>query len=384
MCHIASFPFAPIIRSNTVTLLALYEKLERLVQRLPEKLQSPIMREITPIKSLFLKQRAPRLLLLGDRASSRSALANALFRASVAAVEEDHVQSGGWQVFSNGRGRLQMLDARRPALLAGLRRALTTEPPDACLFLHVEPRSSEDVAADLDQARQILEALGPEVKLPIFGVCTADISGAGPETARQHLHDALKERAGDSFTSKIGGYFLMLSATNETAQLATAIARDLEPEARLEMGRLSGVKELQRESAMVMIRSISGICAAVGAQPIPLADLPILTSLQAAMVAGVMHISGREMNMKLAGQWVTALGANIGIALALREGARAVLKFVPVWGDLLSGGIAAAGTFAIGRAAVAYFIDGVELPDARRLFKKAKKEPPQLQSPQQP
>src|SRR5205823_6168745 len=113
---------------------------------------------------------------------------------------------------------------------------------------------------------------------------------------------------------------------------------------------LSGVKEVQRETAQVVIKSMSAITGAIGAQPIPLADLPILTGLQAAMVAGIMHISGREMNMKLAGEWIAALGANIGIALALREGARAALKFIPVWGDVISGGIAAAGTYAIGRS----------------------------------
>jgi hypothetical protein len=32
--------------------------------------------------------------------------------------------------------------------------------------------------------------------------------------------------------------------------------------------------------------------------------------------------------------------------------------------------VAAAGTYAIGRAAVAYFIDGVSLADARNIFRR--------------
>ena len=36
------------------------------------------------------------------------------------------------------------------------------------------------------------------------------------------------------------------------------------------------------------------ICTAIGAQPIPLADLPILTTLQLVMVSGIMYLSGRE------------------------------------------------------------------------------------------
>jgi hypothetical protein len=43
-----------------------------------------------------------------------------------------------------------------------------------------------------------------------------------------------------------------------------------------------------------------------------------------------------------------------------------------VWGHVVSGGVAAAGTYGIGRAAIGYFIDEVSLPDARRLFRKKK------------
>ena len=123
------------------------------------------------------------------------------------------------------------------------------------------------------------------------------------------------------------------------------------------------------------MKSVSAICGAVGAQPIPLADFPILTALQAGMVAGIMHISGREISTRAAGEWIGALGANLGAALVLREGARAVLKFVPIWGDLVSGGIAAAGTYAIGRAATAYFIEGISLDKARKIFREKKKQP---------
>ena len=48
-----------------MNILNLYEKLEKLVQHLPESLQSPILREIRPLKTLFLHQRPPRLLLAG-------------------------------------------------------------------------------------------------------------------------------------------------------------------------------------------------------------------------------------------------------------------------------------------------------------------------------
>jgi len=118
----------------------------------------------------------------------------------------------------------------------------------------------------------------------------------------------------------------------------------------------------------MLIKSTTAICTAIGAQPIPLADLPILTSLQVAMVSGIMYISGRERSFRAATEFIAALGANVGLGMLLREGARAVLKFFPGWGNVVCGMVAGAGTYAIGRAASAFFIGGVSLKDARQKY----------------
>jgi uncharacterized protein (DUF697 family) len=134
------------------------------------------------------------------------------------------------------------------------------------------------------------------------------------------------------------------------------------------MARLVGAKELQTELSMRLVRSVTAICAAVGAQPIPLADFPILTTLQFAMVAGVMHIGGRELSLRAAAEFVGALGMNVGVGMVFRESARAAVKVLPGWGNAISGGIAAAGTYGIGRAAASYFIDGLPLAEVRRFL----------------
>ena len=96
------------------------------------------------------------------------------------------------------------------------------------------------------------------------------------------------------------------------------------------------------------------------------------------MVAGIMHISGREMSVKLGAEFLAAVGANLGLGLALREGSRAAVKLVPIWGNAISGAVAAAGTYGVGRAAIAYFIEGVSMKDARGLFRRRKEMPPLL------
>ena len=57
-------------------------------------------------------------------------------------------------------------------------------------------------------------------------------------------------------------------------------------------------------------------------------------------------------------------------------GLRAALKLVPGVGATISGAVAATGTWALGVAAVRYFIDGVSVEEARKAFSQAAEEGP--------
>src|SRR5215470_6127216 len=116
--------------------LSLYEKIESFVHRLPGPLQQPILREITPIKTLFLLQRAPRLVLLGANGAGKVELINALCGGEALRPGEENLSDGTWQEIGRaGRGTLKLLDARRPASLNMLRSALAAEAPDLFLFV---------------------------------------------------------------------------------------------------------------------------------------------------------------------------------------------------------------------------------------------------------
>ena len=134
----------------------------------------------------------------------------------------------------------------------------------------------------------------------------------------------------------------------------------------------SAAKKVQLEIAQHLVRSLTTVCAAIGVQPIPFADFPILTAIQFAMVSGIMHVSGRELGLKSAAEFFGALGLNIGVGMIFREGARAAVKLLPGWGNAISGGVAAAGTYAIGRSAIGYFIEGISVGEARKLFHRRK------------
>ncbi len=365
--------------SKPRTLVAMFEKLEGFLQKLPGSLAQPILREITPIKTLFLLQRPPRIVLVGSRTATKAQFCNALFGSEVLDAEDESVHDGTWREIAVGEstrshhdgqhsGALRVLDARRPVSLAAAETALGRETPDLFVFLRGSSEIDQELAADLQHAVQLLEYSARE------GESVPRILGlqyGADEAAREQLHATLHTEL--RIEAGLIGSLALADDPAHIDAMVELLGVELPPETQLEIARISGNRRLQTQIAEVLLRSVSTICGAIGAQPIPLADFPILTSLQTGMVAGIMHISGRGMSVRLAGEFLGALGTSIGAGFLMREGARAVVKLVPVWGNVISGGVAAAGTYGIGRAAVAYFIQGVSLEDARRVFKRPKK-----------
>ena len=97
---------------NQQTLLAIYEKLEALIAKLPGPLQNAVMNELKPIKQIFLSQRIAHLVLLGDASTDASALFSALLSSDLRMVSPQ--QDAGWITYEQkGKGGFQLLDARR-------------------------------------------------------------------------------------------------------------------------------------------------------------------------------------------------------------------------------------------------------------------------------
>jgi len=140
--------------------------------------------------------------------------------------------------------------------------------------------------------------------------------------------------------------------------------------AKLEFARLTRAQGAQTEIASSLLKSFTAVCGVIGVQPIPLADLPILTTLQSLLVGLIVYVSGRQASARLIAEFAGALGVSIGAGFAFREGARALLKIFPIWGNAISGLVAGAGTYAVGRAAIAYFIEDLPLPETRKLFRR--------------
>jgi uncharacterized protein (DUF697 family) len=340
---------------NQNTLVQIAERLEKLAGKLPEKIRRPVLREMTPLKQLFLEQRRPRFLFVGSSKMPMHDVVNVIFPSK----EEERVKVSltpvhrwvGWAL--PGRGNISVLDAREAddSIESGIREDLKREPPDIVFFF-------DDGKSDLNQPIAV-----PSGEAKIIGV---SLGSAGRATQLQHALEA-QSTVDDRLLTVVP---IAEQGSNETRHLMSVLAAELPNQAKIEMIRISRDRHAQLHVAQMLIKSTTAICAAIGAQPIPLADMPILTSLQVLMVSGIMYISGRERSLRAATEFIAALGANVGAGMLLREGARAMLKFFPGWGNVVCGMVAGAGTYAMGRAATAYFLEGVSLKEAKQTYLK--------------
>jgi uncharacterized protein (DUF697 family) len=153
--------------------------------------------------------------------------------------------------------------------------------------------------------------------------------------------------------------------------LAVALFRQLPDASRAELARVTRARAVQDELATTLTKSTAAVCAAVAVAPLPLADIVPLTTLQTGLVAGIAWIGGRSVDRRGATEFLASIGANIGLAFALREAVRAVMKLIaPGGGPVLSATVAFSGTMAIGAAARAYYIRGVSLEEAKRVLRR--------------
>ena len=376
---------------NPPSLLQIVERLERLAGRLPGRIRKAVLSELTPLKQLFLQQRPPRFLITGSGVMPIGRIISALFAApDLIEVSEIAVPSCRWHDINlPDRGTISILDARRADVSTAIKLEdeLKYQPADIIFFIdegqiaggrgNNEPDNFTTLAVWNKTSRS-------DAGARVIGIVVAPSEGGiAPGQINQTVSESKTElRSNFAGGETVSDVFKLVPEHRgeglelpgpQAQRLMSILARQLPNQARMEMIRISRDRAAQHEVAQLLVKSTTAICAAVGAQPIPLADLPILTSLQVMMISGIMYVSGRERSLRAATEFIGALGANVGAAMLLREGTRAVLKFFPGWGNVICGLVAGSATYAIGRAATVFFIDGVSLKDARRTYRTSRK-----------
>jgi uncharacterized protein (DUF697 family) len=334
------------------------DQLVRVLDRVP--LVSSIKNDLAGLRSLLLRRRPPRIAALGLASSGRSTLLRALIERQPTRVALG-AEHGQWVHLEHEGAKLHWLeiDVDDEAARSQWKAALDRELPDL-VFLTFEPRNAGDLDRIVDRAKSLLPDL-PEgtAALRVFPILThSDLIGTGPsdvEAARNELEAKLQDRGlltdPPRAVSSISGDGL--------AGLSEAMVLALPEEGRLEAARaLTRAKEARLRIGTEIVQSCTAVSVTVGLTPIPFSDMVVLGPLQAMMVSSLAYLSGRSWGKKTVAEWLGSLGVVGGLGMGLRFSAQTIAKFVPGAGNVVSAGVAGAGTTAMGQSAIKYFLKG--------------------------
>jgi len=211
---------------------------------------------------------------------------------------------------------------------------------------HVVVHVLNGTAAISAEDERLHEALGKSVARRVTVVNKADLLDAGE---REEVAESVGEKLG---LGREGFLFVSAKRGIHVDRLVRRITDEI-PDAMRDafIAQQQADIALKERRVRSLVYSKAALCAGIGAIPIPVADVLVITPVQLAMVATIGFFHGVEVGKERALELMTTLGAGVG----LREGARQLLRLIPGYGTAISAAVAFAGTVALGEAANLWF-----------------------------
>lgn len=173
------------------------------------------------------------------------------------------------------------------------------------------------------------------------------------------------------FERKLGVPVIPISAKEGTNVASMLIPKMIEEQPAIAVAIGRELPQYRRMAAGKIVRQAAFLNAAAAIEPIPLLDIPILLSSQVRMVLRIAAIYGESMNATHARELISTIAGGLFMRYLSGEAA----KLLPGPGWLLNSAMAAAGTYAIGQAAVEYFESGKTLStnQLKQVYENARK-----------
>lgn len=145
-------------------------------------------------------------------------------------------------------------------------------------------------------------------------------------------------------------------------------------EAQMGLRMAARLNDVVVRVAKQLNKIFTGISASVALTPIPTSDIYILLILQSIMVTLIASLSGRDVSIDTAKEFIFSISGvglvGYGLRLAAQQGSKFINAICPGAGSTISAAIASVGTNGIGKAAIAYYIEGNSIDDVKTEIKK--------------
>lgn len=404
-----------------------------------EMLKSKILgdKELKQLMEGIDNHRPPRIFLIGRTGVGKSSLINAICGKYVAGVSDTKSCTENTQIYSCKDGNqtlMEILDTRGIAESESLDAQITAEerliddinrfsPDVAILMLNCAHR--DDVKSDVEFLKKIARSYSDinKIRLPIVvAINKADEmapsrykeSNIYPKSKIEHINEMVqyyKEiivRNGLKIddilaVSSLIDWQTMDGVEIDAESISNLPIKDIEnlkiafdgrynieeltddlslaiQDFSAQMGlRMSArLTEVTQRIAKQLCKIFSGLSATVALSPVPVSDIYILFVLQAVLVSMISSLSGRDISLDTAKEFILSMGgiagAGYAFRLAAQQGSKLLNVLWPGAGSAVSASVAGFGTSAIGKAAIAHYINGDSLGSAKKKFEQTKSE----------
>jgi small GTP-binding protein len=154
----------------------------------------------------------------------------------------------------------------------------------------------------------------------------------------------------------------------------------LDFEAQMGLRMAYRLEDVVKKFAKHLTKIFASMSATVALTPIPVSDIYILCIIQSILVALIASLSGRDISVETGREFIFSIGGIAGAGVVFRITAQQAVKLLNGIllgsGSAISSGIAFAATNSIGIAAIAYYIEGKDINEAKKRLKDTNKEKP--------
>ena len=381
--------------------------------------------------------RPPRIFLIGRTGVGKSSLINALCGSYVARVSDTRSCTNAaecYECLDGNRVLMEILDTRGIAESEALDETITAEEaiikqvdefsPDVAIFM-LNCTHKDDVGSDVEFLKRVANSYQESngIKLPIVVVVNKCDQ---MQPAREKDPAAYSENKKRKIEEQVQYYKSIIAKNKLKVEEIIGVSSYIEwqtpdgmyidvedidglPEKDIKNlqiyfdGRyqidelfdvlLGAIHDLGAQMGLRMAARLTdvgkrlskhlcniftGIASAVALTPVPVSDIYILLTLQAVLVCLIASLSGRELSLGSAKDFILgtagAVGTGYTFRLLAQQSSKLLNTVFPGAGSAVSSGIAALGTQAIGNAAISFYIDGINLDSLRKEFEKRRSE----------